>query len=181
MQTQNLPEPALRHHTSKIKGMLNDLITHLARRCDESARTQSTGTLWDYSRGIKRFNDGLHALRTTLGAGLEMIAVIVAHFFAGVFLANGVPHFVNGISGNPFQTPFASPPAIGESSPTINVLWGTANFVIGLWLLRVGEFELGLNSDMIAFSDHSWSPSLSLGILVAFVKILQLSDLRWIG
>lgn len=29
MQTQNLPETDPRHHTSKIKGMLNDVITHL--------------------------------------------------------------------------------------------------------------------------------------------------------
>lgn len=80
-----------------------------------------------------------------------MIATIVAHLFAGIFLANGVPHFVNGISGNPFQTPFASPPAVGESSPIVNVLWGTANFVIGLWLLvGVSEFRLGLNPDTIA-------------------------------
>jgi hypothetical protein len=43
----------------------------------------------------------------------------LAHLFAGGFLANGVPHFVNGISGN-IQTPFASPPAVG-ASPLINV------------------------------------------------------------
>jgi hypothetical protein len=54
----------------------------------------------------------------------------VAHFFAGVFLANGVPHFVEGISGNTFQTPFASPPGVGESSALVNVVWGWLNFVI---------------------------------------------------
>lgn len=44
----------------------------------------------------------------------------VAYFFGGAFLANFVPHFVNGVSGNPFQSPFASPPGAGhtsESSP----------------------------------------------------------------
>ena len=40
----------------------------------------------------------------------------LAHFFAGAFLANGVPHFVQGICGNKFQSPFASPPGVGESS-----------------------------------------------------------------
>lgn len=54
----------------------------------------------------------------------------VAHFFAGVFLANGVPHFVHGVSGNKFQSPFASPPGIGESSAIVNVVWGWFNFVI---------------------------------------------------
>jgi hypothetical protein len=40
----------------------------------------------------------------------------LAHFVAGAFLANGVPHFVQGICGNKFQTPFARPRGIGESS-----------------------------------------------------------------
>ncbi|MBN2283137.1 MAG: hypothetical protein JXO48_04525 [Deltaproteobacteria bacterium] len=69
---------------------------------------------------------------------------------AGAFLANGVPHFVNGISGKKFQSPFASPPAVGESSPIVNVLWGMANFVIGYFLLYgVGEFAGGLNGDVL--------------------------------
>jgi len=33
----------------------------------------------------------------------------LAHFIAGAFLANGVPHFVQGVCGNKFQTPFATP------------------------------------------------------------------------
>jgi len=31
----------------------------------------------------------------------------LAYFFAGVFLDNGIPHFINGISGKPFSSPFA--------------------------------------------------------------------------
>jgi len=61
----------------------------------------------------------------------------LAHFIAGAFLANGVPHFVQGICGNKFQTPFASPRGVGESSALVNVLWGWANFVIGGVLLRI--------------------------------------------
>ena len=61
--------------------------------------------------------------------------VYVLQFVAGLFLANGVPHFVQGISGQAFQTPFASPPGIGESSPVVNVLWGFLNLVIGFALL----------------------------------------------
>jgi hypothetical protein len=59
----------------------------------------------------------------------------VAHFFAGAFAANGVPHFVQGICGNRFQTPFASPPGVGESSAVVNVAWGWINFVIAGVLL----------------------------------------------
>jgi hypothetical protein len=61
----------------------------------------------------------------------------LAHFFAGAFLANGVPHFVQGICGNKFQTPFARPRGVGESSALVNVIWGWFNFLIGGALLRI--------------------------------------------
>ncbi len=61
----------------------------------------------------------------------------LAHFFAGAFLANGVPHFVHGVSGNKFQTPFATPRGVGESSAIVNVIWGWFNFVVGGVLLRI--------------------------------------------
>ena len=41
----------------------------------------------------------------------------VAYFFGGAFIANFVPHFVNGIAGNPFQSPFASPPGRTAARP----------------------------------------------------------------
>jgi hypothetical protein len=75
----------------------------------------------------------------------------LAYFGAGLFLANGVPHFVNGISGNRFQSPFASSPGVGESPPLVNALWGASNFVIGYLLLHaVGDFEGGLSLDVLA-------------------------------
>jgi len=46
----------------------------------------------------------------------------LAYFFAGFFLANGVPHFVQGVSGKKFPSPFSSPPGRGESPPPVNVL-----------------------------------------------------------
>jgi hypothetical protein len=57
---------------------------------------------------------------------------LVSYFFGGLFLANVVPHFVSGIMGKPFQTPFAKPPGKGLSSSTVNVLWGFANFVFAI-------------------------------------------------
>jgi hypothetical protein len=59
----------------------------------------------------------------------------VAVFFAGAFVANGVPHFVQGICGNRFQTPFALPRGVGESSAVVNVIWGFANLAIGSALI----------------------------------------------
>jgi hypothetical protein len=67
----------------------------------------------------------------------------VAYFFGGAFLANTIPHFVSGISGSPFQSPFATPPGEGLSSSTVNVLWGFTNLVLAYLLVaRVGQFEL---------------------------------------
>lgn len=69
--------------------------------------------------------------------------VDVAYFLGGAFLVNAVPHFVNGVSGRSFPTPFASPPGRGESSPVVNVLWGTANLIIGYLLeFHVREFHV---------------------------------------
>jgi hypothetical protein len=74
----------------------------------------------------------------------------LAYFFAGFFLANGVPHFVNGISGKRFPSPFASPPGRGESPPLVNVLWGLANFFIGYTLIfKVGDFHFGMTRDVL--------------------------------
>jgi hypothetical protein len=56
-------------------------------------------------------------------------------FVSGLFLANGAPHFVQGVSGHWFQSPFATPPGVGESSPLTNTLWGYANLLVGVTLL----------------------------------------------
>ncbi len=57
-------------------------------------------------------------------------------FIAGAFAANAIPHIVQGICGNRFQTPFASPPGVGESSALVNVLWGAVNVVVSGGLLQ---------------------------------------------
>lgn len=76
--------------------------------------------------------------------------VCLAYFIAGLALANGVPHFVHGISGKRFPSPFASPPGVGESPPLVNVLWGTTNFVVGYVLIcGVGDFAGGLTLDVL--------------------------------
>jgi hypothetical protein len=67
----------------------------------------------------------------------------LAYFFGGVFLANAVPHFVRGVMGQPFQTPFAKPSGKGLSSSTVNVLWGFLNLAFGYGLIcHVGAFDL---------------------------------------
>jgi hypothetical protein len=75
----------------------------------------------------------------------------VAYLFGGAFLTNAVPHFVSGVMGQPFQSPFAKPRGEGHSSSTVNVLWGFLNLVIGyLLVIRVGDFDLRSTADVVA-------------------------------
>jgi hypothetical protein len=83
----------------------------------------------------------------------------LAAFFAGAFLANVVPHFIHGISGDPFPSPFANPPGKGLSSPIVNTLWALANLVVGYILLRVGKVS----------KENKWS------LLVFFAGIVIIS------
>jgi hypothetical protein len=75
----------------------------------------------------------------------------VSYFFGGAFLANAVPHFVSGVMGRAFQSPFAKPPGKGLSSSTVNALWGSFNIAIGyLLIVRVGSFDLRSMSDVLS-------------------------------
>jgi|ERR1700678_1424880 hypothetical protein len=75
----------------------------------------------------------------------------IAAFFAGMFLANVVPHFVYGVSGDRFPTPFAHPPGKGLSSPTVNVLWALLNLAVGYVLFRVGRVWSGGDLALVVF------------------------------
>jgi hypothetical protein len=75
----------------------------------------------------------------------------VAAFFGGMFLANVVPHFVHGVSGDRFPTPFAHPPGKGLSSPLVNVLWALVNLIVGFLLFRVGRVASGSYAELIPF------------------------------
>ena len=68
---------------------------------------------------------------------------LISYFFGGVFLSNAIPHVVSGLTGRPFQSPFAKPPGRGLSSSTVNVLWGFFNLAVAYVLIcRVGDFSL---------------------------------------
>jgi hypothetical protein len=75
----------------------------------------------------------------------------VSYFFGGAVLTNGVPHFVSGVMGRAFQSPFAKPRGQGHSSSTVNVLWGFLNLAIGyLLVIRVGDFDVRSTADVVA-------------------------------
>ena len=83
----------------------------------------------------------------------------LACFWAGVFLTNVVPHFVHGVSGNKFPTPWAKPSGTGLSSPTSNVIWALINGVSGYILFRVSKMD----------NDHP------LSVIVFFAGIVFMS------
>jgi hypothetical protein len=68
---------------------------------------------------------------------------VAAYFLGGVFLANFFPHFIAGMSGVRFYTPFATPPFRGLSSPVVNMLYALFNLAVAYALLVVvGSLEL---------------------------------------
>ncbi len=68
-----------------------------------------------------------------------------------MFLANVVPHFVQGVCGNRFPTPFAKPPGKGLSSPIVNVGWALFNLAVGYILFRLGKVWSGDDLALIIF------------------------------
>jgi hypothetical protein len=95
----------------------------------------------------------------------------LAYFLAGAFLANGVPHFVQGISGKRFPTPFASPPGVGESSPLVNVVWGLVNFLIGyLLIFGVGDFIFGITLSAVMAALGALCASIGLALYFGRVR-----------
>ena len=87
----------------------------------------------------------------------------IACFFAGAFLANFVPHFIQGISGASFPTPFADPPGKGLSSSYVNVLWAFFNLIIGVLLWKVGRVS----------TQYKWT--IAIAFLGFFIMSLMLS------
>jgi hypothetical protein len=97
----------------------------------------------------------------------------LSYFFGGAFLANAVPHFVNGVSGRSFPSPFASPPGKGLSSPLTNVLWGSFNLAVGyLLVVRVGDLHLTDTLDILP---------LAAGVLVMSAMLARTFGQRLAG
>lgn len=88
---------------------------------------------------------------------------LVSYLFGGAFATNAIPHFVAGMMGRPFQSPFAKPPGKGLSSSTVNVLWGFFNVVIAYLLVgHVGDFD-----------PRSWSHILAFGVGALLISIFS--------
>ena len=102
---------------------------------------------------------------------MESKLVYLAYVVSAFCFVNGLPHFVQGVCGHKFQSPFASPPGVGESSPLVNVIWGWVNFVLGYALLvYAGFFEVGLNVESCVFFCSAFSSSILLSVLFGRIR-----------
>jgi hypothetical protein len=75
-------------------------------------------------------------------------------FPAAALLVNGIPHFVQGISGKPFPSPFTGGPP-NNDVPWRNVLWGSGNMIVGavlLWLIRDGLGNFVLVTELVVIA-----------------------------
>lgn len=88
----------------------------------------------------------------------------IACFFAGMFLTNMIPHFVHGISGDRFPTPFAKPPGKGLSSSLVNVVWALFNLLAGSLLVWVGCFSFNHAGSLFAFFAGLAATSVGLSV-----------------
>ena len=77
---------------------------------------------------------------------------LVGCFFLGAFFVNSVPHFIHGISGDFFPTPFANPPGKGLSSPLLNVIWGLINMIVCLFLYNASMISTSNKWTIILFA-----------------------------
>lgn len=54
-----------------------------------------------------------------------MIYSSLWYLFIGFLLGNGMPHFIFGVAGKIFRTPFGK-----QSSSKRNIVWGLCNFIL---------------------------------------------------
>lgn len=66
-----------------------------------------------------------------------MLGVLIIGLIVGGLFANGLPHFVKGITGEKHATPFGKP-----SSATENVVWGWLNWAAAVLLWHVAPMRL---------------------------------------
>lgn len=96
-------------------------------------------------------------------------------FFAGVFFTNGIPHFINGISGKPFVKPFLYRFFPFVPNPMFNVIWGMISFVLAAILWNIYQrlhphfiLKVGMNLEFIIVAVAL--VSVSIGLSLFFMK-----------
>jgi hypothetical protein len=107
-----------------------------------------------------RKGGGIH-----LSSGAAGGSAYVASFVSGVLLTNAVPHFVHGISAEPFPAPFGKYLGPGLPSYAANVLWGFVCIVLGYRLFVSGKVA---GTDKLALVSF-FAGVLGMGLFLAFV------------
>jgi hypothetical protein len=75
--------------------------------------------------------------------------MLIYAFLAGMFLVNGIPHFVKGITGQTHMTPFKR-----VSSAKLNIFWAFINFYFGLLFMQLSGGHLG---DITRLDSFAWA------------------------
>jgi len=65
-----------------------------------------------------------------------MILNLLFAFLIGLIGANGIPHFVKGITGQSHDVPWKKP-----ARPYINIIWGIINFAIAYTVSFFVQFD----------------------------------------
>jgi hypothetical protein len=74
------------------------------------------------------------------------IVRLLGFFVSGIFLVNGIPHFIQGICGRSHMTPFNR-----ISKPVTNVVWGLVNFGAGELILQWLQVSPWRTPEKVAF------------------------------
>lgn len=98
-----------------------------------------------------------------------MLSITLA-FFAGLFLANGIPHFVTGVSAREFTNPLVErvrKVLPGAPVPLVNVCWGMLNFGLAWFLLsRTTDAVFGRPLVTLAFCVGFGAASIGLSLFL---------------
>lgn len=73
---------------------------------------------------------------------------------AMAFLVNGVPHYVHGVSGKKFPTPFSGGAGTLDGAVR-NVFWGAGNFIVGgllMWLIWPGIADASMIIELVVLA-----------------------------
>ena len=73
---------------------------------------------------------------------------------ATAFSVNGIPHFIHGVSGKQFPTPFSGGAGTLDGAVR-NVFWGAGNLIVGgvlLWLIWPVIGELPLIAELVVLA-----------------------------
>jgi hypothetical protein len=90
----------------------------------------------------------------------------IAHFIAAAILTNGIPHFISGVCGRPFRTPFVRMTGEATSPPVVNVVWGWANFLVAFVIFaNIGPLYIGTPGDTIFVA----AGMLIMGVILATI------------